>query len=125
MSGSPPPIPLLPPFALGRRPNVTDVYANQLRMGVTLSDFTLIFSVTEDYGQGVAEVVDKAAVRLAPMTFKALLLNMKGALDAYEKSVGNIIISPVAVTEATKNGAMLTEALRTLMTPQEPSNPAT
>lgn len=125
MSDSPHPIPLLSPLAFGQRPNVTDVYANQLRMGVTLSDFTIIFGVAEDDGQGIAQMVDKATIRLAPMTFKALLLNMQGALDAYEKSVGNIIISRVAVTEATKNGAMLTEALRTLMTPQEPSNPAT
>lgn len=69
---------------------VYDSYANQIRMGVTLSDFTLIFGVIVDRGKAGSVNCDKCIVRLAPTTFKQLHLQMSAALAAYEQSIGEI-----------------------------------
>lgn len=67
-----------------------DTYANQLRMGATLSDFTLIFSVTEERGLGQTVVREKVAVHMPPTVAKMLLVQMQAAIESYEKAVASI-----------------------------------
>jgi hypothetical protein len=67
-----------------------DVYANQLRAGATLHDFTLIFGVTEDIGANQVINRDKVTVRLSPGMAKTLALQLIAIVEAYEKGVGPI-----------------------------------
>jgi hypothetical protein len=76
-----PPNPLRPVF---------DVYVNQVRLGATLSDFTIICGATEDAGFGNIVNQDKVTIRLAPGTAKMLYLNLITAISAYEESVAPI-----------------------------------
>ncbi|MBV0888152.1 hypothetical protein KTQ54_06320 [Komagataeibacter oboediens] len=79
-----------------------DVYANQIRMGVTLSDFSLVFGAIADRGKQGSHNVDKCIVRLAPITFKQLYIQMSATLEAYEQSVGKIPTSKKIVDGSKK-----------------------
>ena len=67
-----------------------DTYANQLRLGATLNDVTIVFSVTDDMGPGHFVNKDKVAVHLSPGTVKLLLSNLQAVVAAYEKALGPI-----------------------------------
>ena len=67
-----------------------DSYVNQIRLGATISDFTIICGISEDNGQGQTVVKDKVVVRLAPGTAKLLLLNLQMAISAHEEVIGPI-----------------------------------
>jgi len=73
--------------------NAVDIYANQLRLGSTLHDFTIIFGATDDQGRGQIGSRDLATVRLAPALAKILQMHLRAAVEAYEKKVGPIGIS--------------------------------
>src|SRR5487761_1081463 len=81
-----------PIFNLAGGPPIMDVFSNQLRMGVTLSDFTLIFGVTESGPTGVGINREKVAIHLAPVMLKQLLFNIELAVNAYEEAVAPIPI---------------------------------
>ena len=66
------------------------VYANQLRVGVTVSDVTLTFGTMEDRGIGQVIHEDKVSVHLSPITAKILLENLTMIIDVYERVVGKI-----------------------------------
>lgn len=87
--------PQLPRFVAAampqRDPLYPEVYANQLRMGITLSDFTLVFSTSNERTNAIE---DKATVRLAPLTAKLLLQNLQMVLSVYEEKFGAINIPP-------------------------------
>ena len=70
-----------------------DVYINQIRMGATLMDFTIILGATEDSGSGQVTNRDRVAVRVAPATAKILLLHLEMLVSAYEESVGPVSVS--------------------------------
>lgn len=93
MSGTPPrpPVPptqmIMPGFVGG--PSTPDVFSNQLRMGVTLTDFTIIFGANEETPMGNV-TRDRVAVHLAPGTLKQLLSHLEMAVSAYEEALGPI-----------------------------------
>jgi hypothetical protein len=70
-----------------------DVYANQIRLGATLQDFTIILGTTEDLGIGQIGTKDRVVVRLAPATAKLLQLHLAAAVEAYEEAIGPIAMS--------------------------------
>jgi hypothetical protein len=78
--------------AVTRDQTFQDIYANQIRLGILPSDMSIIFGVTSDRGPGVLTIEDKATIRMAPVTAKILFLQLKVAVEAYEKSVGEIVI---------------------------------
>lgn len=93
MSGTPPRPPgmpaqmLMPGLMTGS--GTQDVFSNQVRIGVTLSDFTVIFGATEETPLGPA-VRDRVAVHLAPGALKQLLAQLEMAVSAYEEALGHI-----------------------------------
>lgn len=88
----PPPSNMMPPGLaqrlFGGGP-VPEVFANQLRMGVTVTDFTIVFGTAVDMG-GTAVVADRAIVHVAPGMLKQILQNLIMAVNAYEEVMGEI-----------------------------------
>jgi hypothetical protein len=80
----PPPGSAVPPWPF--QGMTSEIYANQLRLGATISDFAVVFGL-----QGPAGGVrDRMIVHLAPTTLKQLALNVQMAVEAYEEAVGPI-----------------------------------
>ena len=92
-------------------------YANQARVGLTLSDFTLIFGVSDDLGIGAVAAKDLVGVHLAPGTFKALLMHLNMMLEVYEEKIGTINISPGVSREVESQRSRMAEALEMQMNP--------
>lgn len=82
------------PFPTGtvRDGAYVDVYSNQVRLGVTISDITIVFGLMEDAGPNQIVNKDKVAVHLAPTSAKSLMMHLKAAVEAYEKGAGEIPI---------------------------------
>lgn len=91
-----------------RAPDYVDVYANQLRIGTTVSDFTLVFGASDE---GFT-VSDQVSVRLAPGTLKMLFLNVKMALEAYEQAIGEIPVPSKLEQQISKNKITLADGLK-------------
>lgn len=70
-----------------------DVYINQIRMGATLMDLTIILGATEDSGTGQVTNRDRVIVRVSPATAKILLSHLQMIVSAYEEAVGPITVS--------------------------------
>ncbi len=98
-------------FAAGTTP---DIFANQLRMGVTVADFTIVFGVAADGGAGPPIVLDKAIVHVAPVMLKQMLLNIAMAVEAYEEVMGEIKAPKPMVAQV----ALLKERLITILRQQ-------
>ena len=77
--------------------NAPAVFSNNLRLGVTLTDFTIVFCATEDTPAGPL-IQDKVSVHLAPGMLKQLLANIQMAVSAYEEAIG-IIPMPARLDE--------------------------
>lgn len=83
------------PRAFGAAP-IPELFANQLRLGVTLTDFTLVFGSTvpqpdaSQAGAGFGIMSDNVALHLAPGMLKQLLLQSEMAVAAYEAVMGPI-----------------------------------
>lgn len=98
MSGSSqrPPTPPFNPALLAsllQGANVPEVFANQMRTAVTLTDFSLAFGVAESPGPALSAVTrDRVVVHLAPAMVKQLFLHLKMAVEAYEEAVAIIPI---------------------------------
>lgn len=93
--------PVVPPGAF-LNPGLPEVFANQLRIGATFSDFTLVFGTTDSAGipgQAATTVRDRIAVHVAPGMLKQLLLHIQMVVDAYETAIGSIPI-PAGSAEA-------------------------
>jgi hypothetical protein len=90
----PPGIPpqLLASLAASASANVVDLFANQFRVGVTLTDFTLVFGVGVESQIGGQAVVDKASIHVAPGMLKQILASLQMAMSAYEEVLGEIPI---------------------------------
>lgn len=69
---------------------VPEVFANQMRMGVTITDFTLVFGAAVDIGGGTPMAIDKSVVHVAPGMLKQMLQNITMAVEAYEEVMGEI-----------------------------------
>jgi hypothetical protein len=101
-----------------------DIYANQLRMSILPSDLSIVFSVTSDRGPGVFTLDDKAIIRMAPITAKILFLEMKVAIEAYEKSLGEIQIPPKISEQINAHAENLSKGLADFMsTPDGEGHP--
>ena len=94
---------------------VPDIFANQMRMGVTLTDFTLIFSVIAESGPTGAVNKDRAIIHLAPGMLKQLLLNTQMAVKAYEDAIAEIPIPKQIQQQLDQIGASLRDSLRAQM----------
>jgi hypothetical protein len=79
-----------------RSSSYVDTYANQIRLSANLSDLALVFGVIEDAGLGQMINSDRVSVRLSLPTAKALMLNLKVAIESYEKNVEQIKLPPIA-----------------------------
>jgi hypothetical protein len=112
---------------------VPEVFANQVRMAVTLTDFTLVFGTAVPdqggvkVGTGLAMISDKLALHVAPGTLKQMLLHSQMALDAYEAVMGPIKIPDKLPAFLAKHKALLIEMLRkqiegTMDAEETPSN---
>jgi hypothetical protein len=111
---------LTPAFMAG--PLAPEVFANQMRMGVTVTDFTLVFAAT-----GAAGVpVDKVSVYLAPGMLKQLLLQVAMAVEVYEETVAPISVPRRMDEFIQRIRAELTTGLRSQMDgPDVPPGPVT
>lgn len=93
MSGALPRPVLMPGQFLGPgiAPGIStpDIFANQLRLGVTLTDFTLVFGVSEESPAG-AVTRDRAIIRLAPGMVKQLVAHLEMIVSAYEEAIAPI-----------------------------------
>lgn len=69
-----------------------DVFANQFRIAVTMTDFNIVFATSLVSATGHPLIVEKIAVNLAPGMIKQLLLQLKHAVAAYEEAIGEIKI---------------------------------
>ena len=76
--------------SFGRDDSYVDIYANQIRLGVSLSDLTIIFGATDDLGPNQLVSKDKAAIRLSVTNAKILMLNLQTMVEAYENGIGKI-----------------------------------
>jgi len=103
-----------PGFVLPQPPHQSapEFYANQLRIGMTQLDFTLVFGTTEDGGPGNINSRDRATLRLSPSMAKFVLLNLQNAVEAYENAVGKIPFSPEFEAMINQNMERLTKALK-------------
>ncbi|MDA8051133.1 MAG: DUF3467 domain-containing protein [Rhodospirillales bacterium] len=79
---------------------VPGMFSNQLRLGVTLTDFTIVFGVGEDTPAG-PNIRDRVAIHLAPAMLKQLLAHLEMAISAYEEAIGTIPI-PARLNEYTE-----------------------
>lgn len=73
-----------------RDPSFLDTYANQVRINVQVTDFTVIFMVNDDQGTDRVKIMDKAAVRLPPVAAKILALQLHSIIEIYEQTNGKI-----------------------------------
>jgi hypothetical protein len=117
------PGPVLRQIAVPRDQSFQDVYASQMRMSITVSDITIIFGVMNDRGQNIYVPEDRVAVRLAPVTAKVLLHNLKMALSAYESVLGTIPIPPHTIRQSETNSEYLTKVLEEQMAPPASTAP--
>ena len=92
-----------------------EVYANQVRMGATLQDFTVILGVIEEIGMNQVINRDRLVVRLSPATAKIMQANLTTIISAYEESVGPIAISGRLQPELDNIKARLVTAFREQM----------
>jgi hypothetical protein len=109
---------LMPP-TVPRTSNFVDVYANQVRISVSVSDIDMIFSVMQDRGSGIVALEDLASIRLSPITAKVLLHNLQMIVDAYEASVGSIDAPPKALKQIQNQQNGLMNALKEQMAPDQ------
>ena len=112
---SPTPQPIMP-GALAQRllgaGGIPEVFANQMRMSVTVTDFTIVFGVAVDNGSGPATLADKVAIHVAPGMLKQVLLNIEAAIDAYEEVIGEIKIPKGVGLRLAGTKAQLASVLR-------------
>ena len=96
---------------------IPELFANQLRLGVTITDFTLIFGSTlpqqgaASSGEVFGVVSDKVALHLAPGMLKQLLLQIEMAVAAYETVMGSIKIPDKLPASLARHKAQLIEML--------------
>ncbi len=83
-------LPLLQALSKPKEAGPLEIYANNVRMGATLSDFVVVLGAIRDRGNNPAVVKDLVAARMAPRTTKILLMNLQAALSAYEDVFGEI-----------------------------------
>jgi len=92
-----------------------DIYSNQLRLGVSLSDVSIVFGIVEDRQSSLTTSADKAVVRLAPVTAKQLYLQLRVAIDSYERVLGDIRVPKVIAQQSENIEKKLTEHLNRLL----------
>jgi Protein of unknown function (DUF3467) len=93
------------------------VYSNQLRVGVTPGDVTIVFSTMEDHGSNQLLPEDKVSIHLSPMTAKLLLKNLEMIMNTYESVIGNIPTPPKAISQMETQATVLRENLTNNMSP--------
>lgn len=102
---------------------VADVYANQIRLGATLADFTIIFGLTYDIGGGDVVNRDRVVVRLSPQTLKTLSLQIDAALGAYEAAVGQVPVPERVLTQLAATKEAMVAAYEDQMTSKADPQP--
>jgi len=115
-------------FAVGgipRSSDFVDIYANQVRLSVTVSDISIMFSTIQDRGPGVITPEDRASIRLSPMTAKAFLKNLEMVVAAYEAVLGEIPVPPKASKMIDEYYDGLTNMLAEQMAPPPQDDNAT
>lgn len=102
---------------------VPEVFANQMRMGVTVTDFTIVFGIAVDGGSDTAMLADKVSIHVAPGMLKQILLNIESALSAYEEVMGEIRVPNSLVANVAGIKTHLAMMLRQQMDgPESPRN---
>jgi len=105
-----------PDVAQGAKdPDGMDVYSNQIRLGATLYDITVIFGATEDAASGQVIARDKVTVRLAPGAAKLLALHLAMVLEAYEECVAKVPMPARLSAELSKVKDVITGKYREQM----------
>jgi hypothetical protein len=95
---------------IARDERFVSLYANQIRLGTSINDFTLLFGVTEDHG-GQQVLVDKAAISMSPISFKALVAHVNMVLSAYEETIGPIFEATFSKDSIEKHKDLLRASL--------------
>jgi hypothetical protein len=109
--------PIVPTGQLRLPGMMQSIYANQLRMSVTVSDITITFGASEDRGVGNLINEDKTSVHLSPVTAKILLINLEKIINVYQNVVGNIPIPQKVVTQIDSQIENLSKMLAEQMIP--------
>ncbi len=93
MSSTAQPFGLSPPAGVTfvRDENFIDVYSNQLRLNVSVMDFSIVFSVNDERSPGVTTMKDVATVRMSIGTLKTLQTHLTSVVQAYEEAAGKIL----------------------------------
>ena len=128
MSDSPQqsPLPIGMPPALAQRlfapGNIPETFANQMRMGVTVTDFTLVFGTAIDAGPNMAPVaLDRSIIHVAPGMLKQIFQNIAMAVEAYEEVMGEIKLPHQLAANLANVKAHLVVMLRQQMDAPAPS----
>jgi hypothetical protein len=111
----------LPQISPVRGESFLDTYANQVRLGTTISDFTIIFGVSDDRGPAGVHLKDVVAIHLAPGTMKLLLGNLKSTVEAYEASIGTIPLPANTESQLEEQTRRISEALHAMMSGRPPT----
>lgn len=67
-----------------------DTFANTLRVGNSVNDFTLVFGTIDDYGPGNLQHSDRVSVHLSPQMLKIVAQQLSANVEAYELAFGTI-----------------------------------
>lgn len=76
-----------------RSPDYKDIYSNYVKIGVSPSDFNVIFSRMALGTNNQPIIEDLTTVRMSPQQFKALADNIVKTISAWESVFGNITIT--------------------------------
>lgn len=108
---------IFPQFTPGvpRSQSYQDIYANQVRLNISMSDINIIFGVLNDRGPGIVVLEDRASVRMAPTTAKILTQHLEALIRTFESVIGEIPMPDSTVTQIESQMQNLAENLATQM----------
>lgn len=81
---------LVDPNKFVRSPDYRDIYSNHVRLTVSSSDISIIFSKIIELSYGVNTIEDNVNIRLSPQQCKAFVDSASKTLAAWEEVFGEV-----------------------------------
>jgi len=88
------------PGPIPRSLDFKDVYSNNVRLGLTPWDFTVVFALTKEIVPGVMTAEDQVAVRMSPQQFKTVTKSLAMTMKVWEEVFGDILETSPQMSEA-------------------------
>ena len=77
-----------------------DIYANNIRAGMTPWDIALHFGIIIDASDSVAQIEERATIRLSPQTMKVLVAILPSMMEQWERQFGKVPLPDGLVPES-------------------------